>query len=65
MTLTELIPLFLDELTYGRNCSPHTRRGYEADLRQFICFLVDYLGRAAEEVEPEEVEVFYQESCQP
>ena len=57
MTLTELIPLFLDELTYGRNCSPHTRRGYEADLRQFMAFLVDYLGRAAEEVEPEEVDL--------
>lgn len=57
MTFVEAVPLFLDELTYGRNCSPHTRRGYQTDLGQFIKFLAGYLDRPAEEISPDEVDL--------
>jgi len=57
MTFAEAVPLFLDELTYGRNCSPHTRRGYQTDLGQFIEFLAGYLDRPTEEISPDEVDL--------
>jgi integrase/recombinase XerC len=57
MALVEAVPQFLDELTYGRNCSPNTRRGYEVDLRQFADFLVRYFDRPALEIRPEEVDL--------
>ncbi len=57
MTLAEAIPLFLDELNYGRNCSPNTVRGYEADLRQFQAFLARYYDRPADGVMPDEVDL--------
>jgi integrase/recombinase XerC len=57
MTLAEALPLFLDELTYGRNYSPNTRRGYEADLRQFLAFLVKYFDKPAGSITPGEVDL--------
>ncbi len=57
MTVTEGIPAFLDELTYGRNCSPNTRRGYRTDLLQFLEFLARYGDRPAKDIEPDDVDL--------
>ena len=51
MRFADAIPAFIDEMRYGRNCSPQTLRAYEADLRQFTAFAADYLVRPLEEIE--------------
>jgi len=57
MTIAEALPLFFDELSYGRNCSPNTVRGYQADLRQFMAFLARYFDRPADGIMPDEVDL--------
>lgn len=57
VTLFQAIPLFLDELTYGRNCSPHTRKSYGADLLQFLEFLAGYFDRSAKSIKPADVDL--------
>lgn len=57
MKLSESIPLFLDELTYGHNCSPHTRRAYETDLGQLLSFTAGYLNRPVKEISTEEIDL--------
>jgi integrase/recombinase XerC len=57
LTLLEAIPLFLDELAYGRNCSPNTIKSYEGDLEQFLDFLTGYFNIPAEKIEPDEVDL--------
>lgn len=57
MTIFEAIPAFLDEMTYGANCSPHTRRGYGSDLVQFLEFLSRYLDLPARGIGPGQVDL--------
>jgi integrase/recombinase XerC len=52
-----LIHRFLEHLDGERHLSPHTVRAYEADLLRFLDFLArDFLGRAAEDVRPADVD---------
>jgi integrase/recombinase XerC len=52
-----LIHRFLEHLDGERHLSPHTVRAYEADLLRFLDFLArDFLGRAAEEIRPADVD---------
>lgn len=55
--MRRLIHRFLEHLTHERSVSPHTVRAYEGDLLRFLEFLsVDYLGRAAADIAPGDVE---------
>ena len=47
---------FLEYLRLNRNLSAHTVRAYASDLRQFLRFLERHLDRAAERIEPSEVD---------
>jgi integrase/recombinase XerC len=51
-----LITRFLEHLHLERNDSPHTLRAYEGDLRRFLAFLVDYLGKGPGALRPQDVE---------
>ncbi len=42
------VTAFLDHLRIERQSSPHTLRGYEADLAQFQAYLVEAAGEAAD-----------------
>jgi integrase/recombinase XerC len=42
-----LVADFLEHLRLGRGLSEHTLRAYEGDLRRFLGFLDEYLGRAS------------------
>lgn len=54
--MRRLIHRYLEHLHEERNVSPETLRAYENDLARFLRFLGEYLGRAPEEIEPEEVD---------
>lgn len=54
--MKSLITRFLEHLHLERNDSPHTRRAYEGDIRRFLAFLADYLGREPETLRPQDVE---------
>jgi integrase/recombinase XerC len=50
--MRELIQQYLEHLADERNVSPETLRAYDLDLRKFLAFLAEFLGRAPEEVQP-------------
>ncbi|MDX1644416.1 MAG: tyrosine recombinase XerC [Thermoanaerobaculia bacterium] len=55
--MRRLVHRFLEHLDHERSLSAHTVRAYEADLLRFLDFLaVDYLGREASAVRPQEVD---------
>jgi integrase/recombinase XerC len=55
--MRRLIQRYLDHIQGERDLSPHTLRAYEGDLLRFLDFLAqDFLGKAAEDVRPEEVD---------
>jgi integrase/recombinase XerC len=55
--MRRLIQQYLEHLEGERNVSPETLRAYEVDLRKFLHFLAqDFLGKAPEDVRPEEVD---------
>lgn len=55
--MRHLIHRFLEYMQGERNASPRTIREYERDTLRFLTFLSrDYLGKAPEEVRPEEVD---------
>ncbi len=54
--MRDLCRQFLDHLTLDRNLSPRTVRAYEGDLARFRLFLVEYYGRAEEQLRPLDVE---------
>lgn len=63
--MKELIEKFRDHLRVERNASPHTLRGYLADLRQFQAFLEEKKlargasgGTAAERIDPHAIRAF-------
>jgi integrase/recombinase XerC len=50
--MRELIHRYLEHLADERNVSPETLRAYDLDLRKFLAFLAEFLGRAPEDVQP-------------
>ena len=50
--MRELIQRYLEHLEDERNVSPETLRAYDLDLRKFLAFLAEFLGRAPEDVQP-------------
>lgn len=55
-TMQHLVEDFLEYLALERNFSPHTLRSYRGDLRRFLEFLVEYLGRDVADLTPHDVE---------
>jgi integrase/recombinase XerC len=51
-----LIQRYLDHLHGERDLSPHTLRAYEGDLLRFLAFLVEFLGKEAGAIRPEDVD---------
>ena len=54
--MLHLLHDFLEYLALERNFSPHTLRAYRGDLGRFVEFLVDYMGREAAALTPQDVE---------
>jgi integrase/recombinase XerC len=54
--MRELIQQYLEHLADERNVSPETLRAYDLDLRKFLAFLAEFLGRAPEEVQPRDAD---------
>ncbi|HEX2641981.1 MAG TPA: tyrosine recombinase XerC [Thermoanaerobaculia bacterium] len=50
--MRELIHRYLEHLADERNVSPETLRAYDLDLRKFLAFLAEFLGRAPEDIQP-------------
>lgn len=50
-TILAWIEEYLEHLRLERNLSVHTLRAYRGDLERFTVFLVDYLGKAAADLE--------------
>jgi integrase/recombinase XerC len=54
--MQRLVSRFLEHLAEERNYSEHTLRAYGGDLARFRLFLVDFLGKPAEEIRPRDVD---------
>jgi len=55
--MTSELREFLAYLALNRNASPHTVRGYEADLRQFLAFVSHDRGTPAASLRPGDLDV--------
>jgi integrase/recombinase XerC len=55
--MTDHLREFLTYLRLNRNASPHTVRGYDSDLRQFLAFVGGARGRPVSSLRPDDLDV--------